>query len=564
MRLVQRLCFVVLISSLVVGQNSTPATPPAQSSVADELKNLREAMAEQQKAIQEQQKAMAQQQDQISAQQREIERLKQQAGATAQAVSAKTAETSPRLVHATLTNATSTSAAKGISDSPAQDTGKSESPLSFRIGGAEFTPGGFVDFENIFRSENTGNAAATAFGAIPFSNTAAGHLTEFRSTGQYSRISLGVSSKFGANDVTGYVETDFNGNDAATVFQTTNPHTLRLRLYWLDVKRGKWEFLAGQSWGWLTPNKNGLSPVPSDLAITANEDANIHVGVHHTRAAQFRVAYHPNSHWAMGVALENQDQFVGAGTVTFPTAFTGGQSNLVGQFDNGNAGVPSLMPDIISKVAYDNDFSGRHLHLETAGLLTTAKATVVPTGSTGFITHSKVGGGMEAAANYELFKRFRLLTNGFYSDGGGRYLIVTGPQAVVLPNATGKDVNVSMVHSGGGMAGFEAQVTQKTLLSGYYGGFYFQRNFALDTTAGAKPNTFVGYGGPNSTNADNRAIQEATLGLTQTFWRSRQYGAVLLVNQYSYLTRAPWFVAPGAPKNAHLVMGYVSLRYILP
>jgi hypothetical protein len=32
----------------------------------------------------------------------------------------------------------------------------------------------------------------------------------------------------------------------------------------------------------------------------------------------------------------------------------------------------------------------------------------------------------------------------------------------------------------------------------------------------------------------------------------------------SYLTRAPWFVAPDAPKNAHLTMAYVALRYVLP
>jgi len=39
---------------------------------------------------------------------------------------------------------------------------------------------------------------------------------------------------------------------------------------------------------------------------------------------------------------------------------------------------------------------------------------------------------------------------------------------------------------------------------------------------------------------------------------------VLLVTQTSYLTRAPWFVPAGAPKNAHLVMGFVSVRYVLP
>ena len=57
---------------------------------------------------------------------------------------------------------------------------------------------------------------------------------------------------------TGYIEGYFNGNDATNVFVTSNPHTMRLRLYWLDLKRGKWEFLGGQSWGMMTPNRVGL------------------------------------------------------------------------------------------------------------------------------------------------------------------------------------------------------------------------------------------------------------------------------------------------------------------
>lgn len=560
MRLLQALCFIAIVSSLLAGQTDMQNSTPARSNVSDELTKLREAMIEQQKSIAEQQR-------QITAQQREIEALRQQVNAQPEALSTHGADASPRRLDATLTTIGTSASPASLprSDAAAQETTPpKESPLSFRIGGADFTPGGFVDFENIFRTINTGNAVTTSFGVIPFSNTAAGHLTEFRSTGQYSRINLTVTSQFRANKVTGYVETDFNGNDAATVFQTTNPHTLRLRLYWLDIKRGKWEFLGGQSWSWLTPNKNGLSPVPSDLAITVNEDSNINVGVHHSRAAQFRVAYHPNEHWAMGVAMENPDQFVGAAAVTFPAAFAGGVSNLNGQFDNGNAGVPNLFPDIIPKIAYDTNLAGRHFHAEAAGLLTTAKVAIQPTGSTSFTTHAVVGGGVEAAANFELFKKFRLLANGMYTDGGGRYLIGTGPQAVVLPTAAGTDVRVSMVHSGGGLAGFEAQVAPKSLLAAYYGGFYFQRNFALDNTAGAKPNAFVGYGAPGSANSNNRAIQEATIDWIQTFWRNPQYGAVLLNTQVSYVTRAPWFVAPGTPKNAHLGMSYVSLRYLLP
>ncbi len=562
MRVLHTLVFILAISPFMAGQTGAPTAPSDPPNMTEEFSKLRAAMAEQQQAMAAQQKAMTEQQQQIAAQQREIETLRQQVNAQPEPVSARSSAASPRFMNATLATGESSSAAVPVSNA-VQERPK-ESPLSFRIGGADFTPGGFVDFENIFRTTNTGNAATTAFGAIPFSNTAQGHLTEFKSTAQYSRLNLKITEKFGSNDVTGFMEADFNGNDAATVFQTTNPHTLRLRLYWLDIRHGKWEFLGGQSWSWLTANRNGLSPLPSDLAITVNEDSNVNLGVHHSRAAQLRVAYHPNDHWAMGVALENPDQFVGANAVTFPAAFAGGVSNLNGQFDNGNLGVPNVMPDVIPKIAYDTTVAGRKFHAETAGLLTSAKVTVQPTGTTAFTTHTKFGGGIEAAASFELFRNFRFLANGIYSDGAGRYLIATGPQAVVLPTATGKDVNVSLVHSGGGLAGFEAQVTPKSLLAVYYGAFYFQRNFALDNTAGAKPNTFVGFGGPGSPTTDNPALQEPTIDWIQTLWKNPQYGSLLLNTQVSYLTRAPWFVAPGSPKNAHLGMSYVSLRYLLP
>jgi hypothetical protein len=113
----------------------------------------------------------------------------------------------------------------------------------------------------------------------------------------------------------------------------------------------------------------------------------------------------------------------------------------------------------------------------------------------------------------------------------------------------------------------------------YYGGAYFQRSSFPDLTvapnaAGLRPNIGFGFNpvtGPTqalsfagSANSSNRAIQEGTFDWTQTFWKSPQYGAVLLVTQTSYITRSPWFVAAGAPKNAHLMQAFVSMRYVLP
>jgi len=176
-----------------------------------------------------------------------------------------------------------------------------------------------------------------------------------------------------------------------------------------------------------------------------------------------------------------------------------------------------------------------------------------------------VGGGGQIATNYELLRdKLVFLANVFWSDGGAHYLVATGPELVVRPNAAGTDVSLSMVHAGAGSAGLEWRATPKQAFAIYYGADYYGRNSFPDTTNAAHPGTIIGYGGPGSPNTDNRAIQQVTFDWLQTFWKRPRYGALQTYVQYSYLTRDPWSVAPGEPKNAHLSMVYAGFRYVLP
>jgi hypothetical protein len=333
-------------------------------------------------------------------------------------------------------------------------------------------------------------------------------------------------------------------------------------VYWLDLKRGNWEFLGGQTWGLQTPNRVGLSPLPADVFAPIGEDAQTHVGLPYTRASELRVVYHFSDKFQWGFALQNPDQFVGAGETIFPFAFN---AQLGPQFDAANqTGVPNAFPDLHTKFAWDNDVNGKHMHFEAGGFITSAKITNLPIGGTSFDHHSKIGGTFHGAFNFELAKGFRVVANGMWGSGDGRYLIGFGPQAVVFPNAAGTNIDISMVHAGSAIVGSEIQAGKKTLFGFYYGGMYFQRNAFPDTTSPLVVKPIIGFGGINSPNSANRALQEGSFDWTQTFWRNPQYGAVQLVTQTSYVTRAPWFVALGAPKNAHLMMGFVSLKYILP
>ena len=553
--------FACLLLPGVVRAQTTSANPDSSvndTNLATEVKALREALLQTQK--------------QMAAQQREIETLKARSkdGAT------RTITNEPATSPSEIAAADSATSSVGPSTEHAganskhqpsaqqlQEIGKSEQvPLgSFRIGDAILELGGFVDLENIFRTTNTQSNIATNLGGFPYNNTPQGRVTEFRTTAQFSRLSFKIQDRFAGNDVLGFVEGDFSGNDAPGAYQSVNPHTNRLRLYFMDLKRGKWEILGGQTWSWLTPNREGIGPIPSDLAITYNEDQNLGVGVPYTRAAEFRVAYHPNEHWAFGAGIEDPNQFIG-GFVALPAAFT----SIGSQFDNGaQSGAANAFPDVLSKVTYDNKFAGRHFHAEVTGLFTGAHATAMPLGSTSFKTHTAVGGGGQLAANYELVRdKLVLLANAVWSDGGAHYLVGTGPELVVRPNAAGTDVNLSMVHAGAGSAGLEWRATPKQAFAIYYGADYFGRNFCPDTTNIAHPGNIIGYGGPGSPNTNNRAIQQITFDWLQTFWKHPRYGALQTYVQYSYLTRAPWSVVPGDPKNAHLSMFYAGFRYVLP
>jgi hypothetical protein len=89
---------------------------------------------------------------------------------------------------------------------------------------------------------------------------------------------------------------------------------------------------------------------------------------------------------------------------------------------------------------------------------------------------------------------------------------------------------------------------------------YVGRDALYDPTA-TKP-TYVGYGYSGS--AQNRDIQEVTFDWVQTLWKNKNYGALALINQYSYLLREPWTIASGSPNKPHDSIVYIDLRYTLP
>ncbi len=424
---------------------------------------------------------------------------------------------------------------------------KVSSPLSWKIGDTEWTPGGFADFTNVFRSNNIGSGIGTSFGGVPFKNTAAGVNPEDRLSEQNSRLTMKITSRVFNTAVTGYLETDFLGNAAGSLNVTSNANTLRMRLFWVDLLKDKWEVLGGQSWSLLTPGRVGISPAPSDLFYSQDIDTNYQLGLVWTRAPQFRLVYHASKDLALGFALENPQQYIGNASVV--PSFVGSQLDAAA-----TTSTPNVHPDIQAKIAYDARSGGRQvLHLEASGVFRTFRIA----GAAPALTHSTIhGGGGSVNAVLAPVKNFRLIATTFWSSGGGRYIgNANAPDVVVRA-----DGRLSGVHSGSGIGGFEAQVNPKLLLYGYYSAVYIGKNWGFP----ASGTGLLGYGFPNSSTSADRILQEGTAGFIYSIWKNPKYGALQLMNQYSYLYRAPWAPPTTGPVNAHSHMVFTNLRYLLP
>ena len=430
-------------------------------------------------------------------------------------------------------------------------------PPYIRIGNTCMIPIGFMDLTSVWRDKNAGSSMGSNFGSIPYNNTVNGNLSEFRFSPQNSRIGFRFDGDWKGTHFIGYNEFDFNGTSGSNGIAVNNGAFVpRLRLFWVDVRKDKMEFLAGQSWSLLTPNRKGLSALPGDLFYTQVIDINYVAGLTWTRQPGMRVLFHPNEKVTFGVSAEQPDQYgggsAGGSSITFPANFALGNSQ-VDISQNVSAGQnilnqPSVTPDIIAKLAFDPNSK---FHFEVGGIESAFK-TVNPALLSQHFTAS--GEGLLFGANAEVFNGVRLITTNFYSDGEGRYLFGQAPDLIIRGNGT-----ISPIHSDGTIDGVEATI-KNTLLYGYYSGIYIGRDTAID----ANGKSLIGYGYTGSANSQNRAINEISLGFNQTMWRNPRYGAINLMGQYEWLERDPWYVAVGAPKNTHDNTIYINVRYSLP
>lgn len=538
----------VAVSSSSSLPDKPAAVKPEASAIESEMQDLR-SLVEEQRAELESQRAA------LKAQQLKMEALEEKFGATpSESIAAPAAITTA--VSSATPISSATAALGNPSASPAQKGDDEVSPLQLRIGSAYITPVGFMDFTGVWRSHTGGSGIGTNFASIPYNTGGTNfndHLGELRESMQNSRIGFRVDALVAGAHVIGYMESDFLGNNPGNVAVSSNSNTLRSRLYWVDVQRDKWEVLGGQTWSLITPGRSGISPLPGNLFFTQNIDVNYQLGLVWGRIPELRFVAHPSSKVAFAVALDSPEQYVGGSaggsTIVFPTLPASLTSGSLGnQLDAGGTtlNTPNLAPDFIEKLAFD---PVSKFHFELGGLERVFKIYNSGTNT----SSTKTGAGGFVNLNFELFKGFRILTNNFWSSGGGRYIFGQAPDLIVRADGT-----ISPIKAASTVSGFEF-THGKTMLYGYFGGLYVWKNLALD---GSTPAKVIGYGVTGQT-GQNRFIGEETIGFNQTIWRDAKYGALNFMGQYSYLARNPWSFTTGG-EDAHLNMIFLNLRYTLP
>jgi hypothetical protein len=429
------------------------------------------------------------------------------------------------------------------------------SPLATHVGDADLLIGGFMDLTSITRSTNTGNGIGTSFGSIPFTTTAAGapnpagNLAETRFSAQNSRLTLQATSKVGSASLKGYLEADFLGNTSTNLNVTSNSDGLRLRLYWVQYTQSTFEFLAGQSWSFMTPGRNGLSPMPGDIFYSQDVDTNYQSGLTWGRTPGVRFIAHPNDKIAAGIALENPQQYIGS-AVVLPAAFPAAELDSGASAIGSSSAAPNQFPDIIGKIAFDPKTGSTHQHIDAAFVVRGYK-TFNPANSS---TASETGTGESVNVVVEPVKNFKLIATNYFSKGGGRYIANENIPDLVV-NA---DQSLSTVKSWSGIYGVEVQ-PKNTLLYGYYSVVRADALTGFDVNG----TTRIGFGIPGSQSA-NQKVNELTLGVTQTLFRDPKIGGMQLMLQYSNVERTPFSAPVNTPSTAKLNMVYVNVRYLLP
>jgi hypothetical protein len=458
-------------------------------------------------------------------------------------------------------------------------TAEIETPDAIRYKGVDLKPGGFLAAETVWRRRGIGGDVNTQFTGIPFAGQAAGQLSEFNASGRQSRLALLVEGKLDRSTLRGYYEADFLSAGVTSNDNQSNSYTLRQRQVWAQADLNKrWVFTGGQMWSLATEYRSGLTNNREYIPLTI--DAQYNAGFTWARQYGFRaVKAFGDKLWA-GISAEGP-QTLNIGGHNLPTLLYQQAGNSGGLYNPTANYSYNRAPDLIAKIALDS----RYGHYEIFGIGRFFRdriypdASATPASAAGAYNSKAEGGGVGANALITLPWKLDASAHILIGDGVGRYGSSTLADVTAQP-----DGSLEPLKAASALARLEWHPTKRWDVYGYYGADYVAREYYVSSSG-----KLVGYGAPSNVTsgcntevlpaasangggnvpgsaanctADNRDIEEGTLGYWYRFYRGNR-GTLQQGFQFSYVVRNTWIGIGGAPKAVD-DMWFTSFRYYLP
>ncbi len=617
MKRIMTLTMVVALvgSALAVPPQSTPSSTTkstkrkaatAQSDVASQLNELKQAMESQQRQIR-------QLGEQVQSRDQQIQQLQQrldQSQATAQQAQAKAdaaasqADSQSQAVTALKSDVTdlkanATNAALSLQETQKNIKDQLESPMAIHYKGVTLTPGGFLAAETVYRSHALASDINTPFNSIPYDGASQSNLSEFFGSGRQSRVSLLAEGKLTSATLRGYYEADFLSAGVTSNNNQSNSYSLRQRQVWAQAGLNSgWTFTGGQMWSLVTETKKGEDNRSEAVPMTI--DPQYTVGFSWARQYGFRVTKNFGDKMWLGFALEDSQSTVGGHGAN--NNYLVGAQGTGGGLYNATANYSyNAMPDFVFKAAFEPGWG----HYEVFGLVSDFRDRIFPgeTASTptatGAFNNSSIGSGIGVNARGSLVDKHVDLGLHFLGGRGiGRYGTAGLPDLVVRPDGV-----LDPIKSYQALATAEIHAKKLDVYFNF-GGEYAGRTTFSDTKA-------IGYGSPLADNSgcstetlptsttvtvltptgtttvpvlgsvgtplsggfnpgglskctgDTKNIMEASTGFWYRFYKGPK-GTLQWGPQYSYVIRNAWSDKNGLNVQANDNMFFTSFRYYLP
>jgi len=566
--------------------------PAMKDETASQLLELKETMERQQAAMSQMQRQLQQTQDELQKTQGQLNQLQ---GTAQQADIKAAAAVSENDLQVEKVQAAVSDLKAGFNTATAtvakeeQRVASLENPGSIAYKGVRFTPGGFIEMTEYFRSHATLSDIATPFQSIPLESQVTNgyntHLTELGMSARGSRITIRADAPAGKTKLTAYYEMDFLGTGPTSNPNQTTSYVPRVRQVWGRAKFSNgWTFTGGQMWNLITLNRKGTDADNSNLWIPSIIEAQYSIGYDWGRFAEARVSKTLSDKVALAVELANPSYLnSGANSAVSGLAANGAGldgNSLVSSCTLSTATPPvltctntptystNLAPDMIVKLAYDSPRLG---HYEVKGLGRLFRDRVVSTATVPGWNNTALGGGIAGGAVIPLApKKLDFILQGMYGKGVSRYQDAGQYDFVV--RAT--DHNMQTIQSLSALAGLESHPTKRTELDAIFGDEYYARSTYRNGT------TVAGYGAPSAINTGcyyetvPTGVNATCTGNNRDLWNGKLYGYYDVYKgpmgtlrygaEIDYIERGTWSGAGGLAPKGNDTAVYSTMRYMFP